>query len=134
VATLKQDARMATVVAKALAATIRRPAEGLVVSDGSWRLRISEEALRRIVDDVRRESPPHGTGRDRVRARTVALLQRQTEARRGDSPTDAWLRRMGRDPAVRSFLDHAWPDVSPEQLVFSLLADRPRWPPRPTAC
>jgi len=123
VATLKQDARMATVLAKALAATIRRPAEGLVVSDGSWRLRISEEALRRIVDDVRRESPPHGIGRDRVRARTVALLQRQTEARRGDSPTDAWLRRMGRDPAVRSFLDHVWPDVSPEQLVFSLLSD-----------
>jgi DNA helicase IV len=122
-ANLKQDARLATVLARVLASTIRRPAGGLVVSDGSWRLRISEEALRRIVDDVRRESPPHATGRERVRARTVAMLQRQTEARRGDSPSEAWLRRMGRDPDVRTFLDHVWPEISPEQLVFSLLSN-----------
>jgi hypothetical protein len=83
---------------------IRRPGDGLVVSDGAWRWRISQEALRRIVDDVRREQPPHATGRERVRARTVALLQRQAEARRGDSPPEAWLRRMGRDPQVRAFL------------------------------
>ena len=72
---------------------------------------------------MRRESPPHAIGRDRVRARTVALLQRQAEARRGDSPPDAWLRKMGRDPGVRAFLDHVWPDITPEQLVFSVLAD-----------
>jgi len=93
------------------------------VSDGAWRWRISAEALRRIVDDVRREHPPHALGRERVRARTVALLQRQAEARRGESPSDAWLRRMGRHEQVRAFLDHAWPEVSAEHLVFSLLSD-----------
>ncbi len=123
VATLKQDARLAAVVAKALARLIRRPSDGLLVSDGAWRWRISEEALRRIVDDVRREHPPHAIGRDRVRARTVALLQRQAEARRGESPSEAWLRRMGRHEQVRAFLDHAWPEVSAVQLVFSLLSD-----------
>jgi DNA helicase IV len=123
VAALKHDARMATVLARALAATIQRPTAELVVADGSWRWRIAVEALRRIVDDVRRESPPHAVGRERVRARTVALLQRQAEARRGDSPPESWLRKMGRDPAVRSFLDHVWPDVTPEALVFSLLSD-----------
>jgi DNA helicase IV len=123
VATLKQDPRMATVLARALAARIGRPEEGLVVSDGAWRWRISAEALRRIVDDVRREHPPYATGRERVRARTVALLQRQAEARRGESPPEAWLRRMGRDPQVRTFVDTIWPDVSAEQLVFSLLTD-----------
>ena len=51
------------------------------------------------------------------------MLQRQAEARRGDSPPETWLRRMGRDPQVRSFLDQVWPEVSPEQLVFSLLTD-----------
>jgi DNA helicase IV len=84
---------------------------------------VAVEALRRIVDDVRRESPPHAVGRERVRARTVALLQRQAEARRGDSPTETWLRKMGRDPTVRSFLDHAWPDLTPEALVYSVLSD-----------
>jgi DNA helicase IV len=123
VASLKQDARLATVLAKALGSRIRRPAEGLMVSDGAWRWRISVEALRRIVDDVRREHPPYAIGRERVRARTVALLQRQAEARRGDSPPESWLRRMGRDPQIRAFLDEVWPETSPEQLVFSLLTN-----------
>ena len=120
---LKQDARLAVVLARALTARIGRPTDGLVVSDGSWRLRISAEALRRIVDDVRREQPPYGIGRERVRARTVSMLQRQAEARRGESPPDSWLRRMGRDPQVRTFLDAVWPRVEPDQLVFSVLAD-----------
>src|SRR5690606_23574881 len=103
VVVLKHDARMATVLARALAASIRRPTEELVVADGSWRWRVAVEALRRIVDDVRREAPPHAAGRERVLARTVALLQRQAEARRGESPPESWLRRMSRDPAVRAF-------------------------------
>jgi DNA helicase IV len=123
VATLKQDARLAAVLATAMARAVRRPQGGLTVADGSWRWRISEDALRRIVDDVRRESPPHGVGRERVRARTVAMLLRQAEARRGDSPPESWLRAMGRAPDVRAFLDHVWPEITPEGLVFSLLTD-----------
>jgi hypothetical protein len=79
--------------------------------------------LRRVVDDVRREGPPHAIGRERVRARVVALLQRQVEARRGDSPSDAWLRRIGRSAPVARFLDAAWSAVTAEALVFSLLTD-----------
>ena len=120
---LKQDVRLAAVLDRALQARLRRPAGGIVVPDGSWRWRISEEALRRIVDDVRHENPPHAVGRDRVRARVVALLQRQAEARRGDSPSETWLRRMGRAPQVREFLDHSWPEVTAEQLLFELLTD-----------
>jgi DNA helicase IV len=120
---LKHDARLADVLRRALGGCVRKPTAGVVVSDGSWRWRISEEALRRIVDDVRREGPPHAVGREWVRSRTVALLQRQAEARRGESPTEAWVRRMGRHPQVRAFLDHSWPAVSAEQLVFELLTD-----------
>jgi DNA helicase IV len=123
VAALKQDPRLAEVLARYVAGLVRRPTAGLVVADGSWRWRLGEEALRRIVDDVRREQPPHGIGRERVQARTVALLQRQAEAKRGDSPPETWLRRMGREPAVRAFLDEVWPEVTPEQMVFELLAD-----------
>ena len=82
-------------------------------SDGSWRWRISAEALRRIVDDVRREHPPYAVGRERVQARTVAMLLRQAEARRGDSPPESWLRRMGRAAEVRAFLDQVWPAIDP---------------------
>jgi DNA helicase IV len=124
-ASVKHDARMATVLAQALQARIRRPAEPLVVSDGSYRWRISVEALRRVVDDVRRESPAYGIGRERVRARVVALLQRQAEHRRGDSPSDAWLRRMGRGRPVTELLDAVWPAVQPAELVADVLTDPP---------
>ncbi|HLT10712.1 MAG TPA: AAA family ATPase [Micromonosporaceae bacterium] len=123
VAALKHDDRMAIVLARALLARIGRPSEGLVISDGAWRWRISPEALRRLVDDVRREQPPYAVGRDRLRHRTVALLQRQVEARRSESPPESWLRRMGRHPQVRAFLDEVWPEVTPERLVFDLLSD-----------
>jgi DNA helicase IV len=123
VATLKHDARLAEVLRRRVAGLIQRPEDGLVVTDGSWRWRISPDALRRIVDEVRREQPPHAVGRERVLARTVALLQRQAEAKRGDSPPESWLRKIARDPTVRAFLDHVWPEITAEQLVFGLLSN-----------
>src|SRR5204863_7635176 len=86
----------------------------------------SEDVLRRVVDDVRRERPPHVVGRERIRARVVSLLQRQAEARSGDSPGEAWVRRMGRIAPVAGFLDEVWPAVTAEQLVFELLSDPSR--------
>jgi len=85
-AALKHDVRLAGVLATAMATHVRRPVDGLAIPDGAWRWRVGPEALRRIVDDVRREALPHALARERVRARTVALLQRQAEARSGESP------------------------------------------------
>ncbi|MFC7549128.1 HelD family protein [Plantactinospora sp. GCM10030261] len=121
--TVKHDPRMAEVLRRALHAKVRKPEEAIAVSDGSYRWRIGPEALRRVVDEARREGLPYGTGRERVRARVVGLLQRQAEARRAESPSDAWLRRMGRSAPVTGFLDAAWPAVTPAGLVFDLLAD-----------
>ena len=122
-APILHDVRMAEVLRRALNANIRRPLHPIEISDGSYRWRISVDALRRVVDDVRRENPAYATGRDRVRARTVALLQRQAEARRAESPSDAWLRRMGRAKPVVEFLDYVWPAVTAEGLVGGLLGD-----------
>ena len=122
-AAVKHDVRMAEVLRRALDGQIRQPEEPIVVSDGAYRWRVSAEALRRVIDEARQEGLPYGTGRERVRARVVGLLQRQAEARRGDSPGDAWLRRMGRSKPVTEFLDRCWPAVTPEGLVHRLLAD-----------
>jgi len=122
-ALVKHDARMAEVLHRALYRKIRKPPAPIVVPDGSYRWRIGEEPLRRIVDAVRRERPPYALGRDRVRARVVALLQRQSEAKRGDSPGEPWLRRMSRAKPVVEFLDTVWPAVTAEELVYGLLTD-----------
>jgi DNA helicase IV len=120
---LKHDPRMAQVLAQALWNRLSKPTEPIMVSDGSYRWRIDPEPLRRIVDEARREGLPYAVGRDRVRARVVGLLQRQSEYRTGNSPSDAWLRRMSRVPQVTGFLDAAWPAVTPESLVTDLLTD-----------
>jgi DNA helicase IV len=122
-AEVKQSAAFSVVLARALHSKIRKPLDSMTVSDGSYRWRVSVDALRRIVDEVRREAPPYGIGRERVRARVVSLLQRQSEARRGDSPGEPWLRKMGKVQPVAAFLDHVWPAVTAEQLVWQLLAD-----------
>ncbi|SCL16737.1 HelD family protein [Micromonospora inyonensis] len=123
VATLKHDPRMAEVLRRAVGAHVGEPTEPIVVSDGSFRWRIGLDPLHRVVEETRREGLPYATGRERVRARVVGLLQRQAEARRAESPGDAWLRRMGRARPVTAFLDAVWPALTPEGLVHRLLAD-----------
>jgi DNA helicase IV len=118
---VKHDARMADVLRAALRRYVRKPQEEVSVPDGSYRWRLPVEVLRRLVDDVRRENPPHAVGRERLRARVVGLLQRQAEARSGDSPGEAWVRRMGRSAPVVSFLDSCWPAVTAEALLHDVL-------------
>jgi DNA helicase IV len=120
---VKHDPRMATVLHRALWSRVTRPAEPIQVSDGSYRWRIDRGVLARLIDDVRREDPPYLVGRERVRARVVGLLQRQAEARAGDSPGEAWQRRMGKSKPVTEFLDACWPAITAEGLVFELLAN-----------
>ncbi|MGW4940481.1 HelD family protein [Actinoplanes sp. NPDC004185] len=122
-ALLKHDPRLAAVLRKALWSRLAKPVEPIMVSDGSYRWRIDPGPLRQIVDEARREELPYAVGRERVRARVVALLQRQSEYRTGNSPNEGWLRRMGKIPPVRDFLDNAWPALTPEGLVVALLSD-----------
>ncbi|HCT80158.1 MAG TPA: AAA family ATPase [Micromonosporaceae bacterium] len=125
VAALKHDPRMAGELRKALWARIQRPPGPIVLSDGSYRWRIDEGVLRRLIDDVRREEPPYLVGRERLQARVVALLQRQAEAHRAESPSDAWLRKVARSKPVLAFLDHSWPIVKAEKVVAEFLAEPP---------
>jgi DNA helicase IV len=118
---LKHDVRMAEALRRTLWNRIGKPTGPIMVSDGSYRWRIDVEPLRRIVDEARREGLPYSVGRERVRARVVGLLQRQSEYRTGNSPSEPWLRRMSRIAQVTEFLEAAWPAVTPESLVVALL-------------
>ncbi|WP_189334489.1 HelD family protein [Actinoplanes ianthinogenes] len=122
-ALVKNDVRMAAALKNLLWSRIARPAEPIMVSDGSYRWRIDVEPLRRIVDEARREGLPYAVGRERVRARVVGLLQRQSEYRTGNSPSESWLRKMSKIAQVTEFLEACWPAVTPESLVGGLLTD-----------
>src|SRR5690349_7176732 len=118
---VKHDVRMAEVLRKVLWSRLAKPTEPIMVSDGSYRWRIDPEPLRRIVDEARREGLPYSVGRERVRARVVGLLQRQSEYRTGNSPSETWLRKMSKVAPVTEFLESAWPAVTPEALVVEIL-------------
>ncbi|MYV99909.1 AAA family ATPase, partial [Streptomyces sp. SID3343] len=104
VAELKHDVRMATVLHRALHARITTPEEPVAVPDGAYRRRIALDDLTGIVAQVRAEEPPYAVGRERVRTRAVALLQRQAERTSGP-PNGAWLRRMGRAASMSAYVD-----------------------------
>ncbi|WP_144385635.1 AAA family ATPase [Streptomyces sp. SAJ15] len=121
-ARVKHGAAMAEVLHRALYDRVRAPGEPLAVPDGSYRWRLDVEELRQVVDEVLAQTPPYAVGRERVRSRVVALIQRQAERRAGPPPA-AWLRRMGRAKAIGALLDEVWPAVRPEELVATLLTD-----------
>ncbi|MFD8750686.1 HelD family protein [Kitasatospora sp. NPDC059577] len=122
-AAVKQDARMATVLRRALYGRIRTAgAEPLVVPDGSYRWRVTPERLDRMVAELREQEPPYAIGRESVRTRVVAALQDQAERRAGVMP-GAWQRKVGRCKPVAAFLEEAWPKLRPEAVVAALLGD-----------
>ncbi|MGW0612635.1 HelD family protein [Streptomyces sp. NPDC002788] len=122
-AVVKHDARMAEVLRRALYARVRPEGAGsLAVPDGSYRWRVPEAELARIVAGVREEEPPYGVGRERVRARIVRGLREQAERRAGP-PTSAWVRRVERARPVSAYVDAVWPRVRPEEVVAGLLGD-----------
>ncbi len=120
---VKHDVRMAGILRTALWSRLRKPVDPIMVSDGSYRWRIDAEPLRRIVDEARRDGLPYAVGRERVRARVVGLLQRQSEYRTGNSPGEGWLRKMSKIAPVAEFMAYAWPAVTAESLVVELLTD-----------
>ncbi|WP_326686624.1 AAA family ATPase [Streptomyces sp. NBC_01795] len=117
---VKHGAAMAAVLRRALYSRVRLPDAPLAVPDGSYRWRLPEEDLRAVVEETLAQAPPYGVGRERVRARTVALLRSQAERRAGP-PDGAWLRRMGRTKALTGFLDAVWPRAKPEEVLIQLL-------------
>ncbi|PZG27637.1 AAA family ATPase [Spongiactinospora gelatinilytica] len=119
-AVVKHDARMAKVLRRALYARVRKPSGTLAVPDGSYRWRIDEYDLRRVVDDTRREAVPYLVGRERVISRLVSLLQQRAESR-GQTPNAAWVKRMRR--SITGFTDEVWPTVRAEEVVAEVLTD-----------
>ncbi|MEU6348715.1 AAA family ATPase [Streptomyces sp. NPDC047072] len=121
-AVVKHDVRMAEVLRRALFARVSTGAvNSLEIDDGSYRWRVPDGELRRIVDDVRAEEPPYGIGRERVRGRVVRAVQLRAERRAGPQPR-SWAQRIERSRAVREYLDVVWPKVRPEEVVHELLS------------
>ncbi|WP_238431795.1 HelD family protein [Streptomyces cavernae] len=122
-AVVKHDPRMAEVLRRALYARVSEESvNSLAIPDGSYRWRVPDDELARIVRQVREEEPPYAVGRERVRSRAVRHIRQQAERRAGPVSA-AWVQRIGRSRAMSAYVDAVWPKVRPEEVVAELLTD-----------
>jgi DNA helicase IV len=123
VATLKGDARMATVLRNAVYARLRRPQEPLVLTRGSRRWRVPAYELTELVDQLQQRDVRYGAGRAMLAQRLAHALLTKMEAA-GESPDDRVQDTVARSGPVKAMVDGLWPAVAPARLVLALLSDR----------
>jgi DNA helicase IV len=117
-ARVKGDARMSTVVDKAVRDRQRPLREDLRVAFRTGYLRLAATDTQRIVRAARRRFPRHNGGRRFVEGEVYGAL---AASWRGDPVSAADVRRTLRhDPDVRRALERMWPVLSPAELLHDL--------------
>ena len=124
-AMIKGDARMAEVLRDALWATIRPPAQALVLSRGSRRLRVPAHEIEALAQELRDRGVRYGTGRELLAHRIAHVILLQLEAA-GETCDDRTHDSVRRSAPVRQCVDEVWPKVDPKRLVFSVLSAQNR--------
>ena len=125
-ARVKGDARMAAVLAKAVADRERVPKREVEVPCGRFVLRLEHDDLRRVVSRARRSTGTHNARRRFVEQGVTALLQQALEAK---VEAEVRRRRMGsmsdfgpvtelvEARRVVDLVDTLWPVLTPERLL-----------------
>ena len=121
VARTKGDARMASVLRRAVRTRQRALREPLVVDHGLRRLRLSTEASAAIVANARRRARTHNAGRRFVVAGCFETLAEST--RRPADPAEL-AEALGETLEVRRALDWMWPQLTPAHLLHDLFGSR----------
>lgn len=122
VATLKGDARLASVVHRALWSQVRAPGEGLLVPRGARRWRLAPYEVTDVLDELRRRGVRYGAARGMLAQRLAHGVLVKMELA-GDSPDDRVQDAVARSREVKRYVDQVWPAVDPARLVHRLLAD-----------
>jgi len=150
VARLKGDARMATVIARAVRTRQRALADEVAIPYGALLLRLSAEDSRTIVDTVRRRPGSHNARRRLVEQGVAQLLAdraRQTQQTLGagtpssvtafpgyediseladeEFDLEDFSRKVRRVPELAEALDRMWPRLSPHELLHDLFGAPP---------
>jgi DNA helicase IV len=118
---VKGDARMAEVLRRALWASIREPAEALVVARGARRWRVSASRLGSLAGELRDRGVRYGAGRELLGHRIAHVILSQMEAA-GETCDDRTHDAVRRSAPVRACVDLMWPKVEAKRLVFGLLS------------
>ena len=122
VATLKGDARLATVVRKAVWSQVRSPSDGLLVPRGARRWRLAPYEVEEVLTELRSRGVRYAAARGMLAQRLAHRILLKMEAA-GESPDDRVQDAVARTREVKRYVDELWPAVDPARLVLRLLAD-----------
>jgi DNA helicase IV len=120
-AVVKGDARMAEVLRRALWASVRRPAEAVVLARGARRWRVAAWELEELVHELRHRGVRYGAARELLEHRIAHVILTQMEAA-GEACDDRTHEAVRRSRPVRSAVEAIWPKVDAVRLVFGLLS------------
>ena len=123
VAGLKGDARMATVLNRAVWSHVQEPSEALVVPRGARRWRVPVFEVREIFEELQTRGVRYGAARAMLPQRLANAVLLQLEAS-GDSPDDRVQDAVARSKPVRAYVDRLWPALDPAKVVLKLFADQ----------
>jgi hypothetical protein len=122
VATLKGDARLATVLERALWGHVTTPSEALVVPRGARRWRVPAYEVEELLASLRSRGVRYGAARAMLpQALAHRVLVQMENA--GDSPDDRVQDAVARSRPVKEYAAAIWPAVDPARLVWRLLSD-----------
>jgi len=121
-ARLKGDARMATVLRRAVWSHIVEPTEPLVVPRGARKWRVPAYLVGEVVDELRERGVSYGAARAMLPQRLAHLVLLAME-RSGESPDDRVQDAVARSNAVRGYAGALWPAVDPRAVLYRLLSD-----------
>jgi DNA helicase IV len=122
VATLKGDARLATVLSRALWSLVAEPTEGLLVPRGSRRWRVGADEIGTAMQGLRSRGVRYGAGRAMLPQTLAHLVLVQME-NAGESPDDRVQNAVARTRPVKDLVAAIWPATTPEALLHRLLSD-----------
>ena len=121
-AVLKGDARMATVLERALWSLVQAPTETLVVPRGSRRWRVPAYEVEEILAELR----SRGVRYDAARAMLPQRLAHRvlvTMELAGESPDDRVQDAVARSAPIKAYVKPLWPVVDAPRLLHRLLSD-----------
>jgi DNA helicase IV len=120
-AVIKGDARMADVLRSALWASLRPPAEPVMVPRGARRFRVSRMQLDELVMELRARGVRYGSGREMLEHRIAHVVLTQLEEA-GEACDDRTHEAVRRSRPVRAAAEAMWPKVDAVKFVFGLLS------------
>ena len=127
-ARVKGDARMATVLARAISDRQRPLRDGLAVGYGATTLRLPSRVTAGIIQAVKRRGGTHNARRRMVETMlTRALHERYAAALNAGyiTPDEDFVASIRRHPDVVRALDRMWPVLTPEDLLNDLFGAAP---------